>query len=193
MASPIGHTIIGLGLGAGSARRRPSPGWLLFAAFAACAPDLDFLPGLLSGDINRYHQMASHSLGAMLLFGLVCGLTGGYFRGNALGIGAGATLCYGSHLAVDLFTTDVRAPFGIPLFWPLYSGHFMAPWTLFGGVQHGVPGDPMGVFLRELFSWHNLVGIGTEVVVLAPIALVAWWLGKRRRASRTHPGTSGGP
>lgn len=123
----------------------------------------------------------------MLLFGLASGLVGGYLRSNALGIGAGGALCYGSHLVVDLFTSDVRAPFGIPLLWPFYSGHFLAPWTIFSGVHHGVPGDPLDVFLMQLFSWHNLVGVGTEVVVLTPIALVAWWIGGRRRATQSPP------
>ncbi|MGA8262099.1 MAG: metal-dependent hydrolase [Arenicellales bacterium] len=188
MASPVGHIIIGIGLGSATSRRRPSAWWLVFAAFAACAPDLDFLPGLLAGDVNRYHQLASHSLTAMVLFGVASGLAGGYFRGNPWRIGLGAALFYGSHLAVDLFTRDVRAPYGIPLFWPFYNGHFMAPWTVFGGVQHGVPGDSLRTFLGDLFSLSNLVGVGTEVAVLGPIAVLIWWWGRRRRmtASRMY-------
>lgn len=184
MATPVGHTIIGLGLGSASSRARPTAAWLVFAAFAACAPDLDFLPGLLAGDINRYHQLASHSLTATLLFGAVSGLAGGYLRRDRRGmnwaIALAAALFYGSHLVVDLFTTDVRAPYGIPLFWPFYGGHFMAPWTPFGGVRHGVPGDPLMVFLSELFSVHNLIAIGVEVALLGPVAVAIAWLGRRR-------------
>lgn len=188
MATPVGHALVGASLGFASSRNRPNVWWLLFAAFAACAPDLDFLPGLVAGDINLYHQLASHSFTAMILFGAFCGVVGGYYSSGPgrfnLRVAASAALFYGSHLVIDLFTTDTRAPFGIPLFWPFYNGHFMAPWTPFGGVRHGVPGDSLMVFLGELFSMHNLAAIGIEVVVLGPTAVAIWWLG-RRRARRT--------
>lgn len=183
MASPFGHILIGTGIGFGLPRRNPHWGWLTFAAFAACTPDLDFLPGLMVGDINRYHQLASHSFSAMLLFGIAIGMLGRSLGRNGWRVGVGAAVLYGSHLAVDVFTHDIRPPYGIPLFWPFYDEHIMAPWTPFGGIRHGVPGDPLSVFLRNIFSWHNLAPLAIELFVLGPIALLAAWIGWYRRAA----------
>ena len=43
--------------------------WLpcLAAALLACLPDIDYLPGLLVGDMNAYHQGPPHSLLVLLL------------------------------------------------------------------------------------------------------------------------------
>ena len=61
MATPVGHALAGLAIGALTARRdadaRPpvgspslSPGrWLLLGAVFAVAPDLDFVPGIVAG------------------------------------------------------------------------------------------------------------------------------------------------
>jgi len=175
-------------MGTGISAREPGSWWLLFAAFAGCAPDLDFVPGLLTGDINRFHQLASHSVGAMALFGILAGAVGGRIVGNAWRIGVGAAVLYGSHLIIDLFTHDVRPPLGIPLFWPFHDGHFMAPWTPFGGVRHGVPGDPLTVFLSEVFSPHNAGVVALEAAVLGPIAAIAALIGRQRR--RRSPNAS---
>src|ERR1041385_6780612 len=74
--SPVGHSIAGLIAYQvapeidGLARRQVIALYL----FAANAPDLDFLPGLLVGDPNRFHHGVSHSGGLALLFAIAVSL-----------------------------------------------------------------------------------------------------------------------
>jgi hypothetical protein len=85
--SPVGHSLTGLALAGltqylrnrqGHAwplpalRRGPATSLPLLAlalAAAACAPDLDFIPGVLVGDPNWLHRGLSHSLAASRLCG----------------------------------------------------------------------------------------------------------------------------
>lgn len=191
MASPIGHALLGLavsrgveapgglpasgGRGAGRpSTLRSSPPWLLpaLAALAAVAPDLDFLPGILLGDPNRFHQLRSHTLLAAALAGLAAGLGARALRVRAaVRIGSVVALGYASHLLLDVFTHDPRAPVGIPALWPLSTEFVHAPWSVFRGIRHGVPGQGLGTMLGELFSLHNLVAVGIEVGVTLPVLL----------------------
>lgn len=191
MASPIGHGLLGAALGWGVGRadlRRDLPLSAL-AAFSAIAPDLDFLPGLAIGDVNRFHQGAGHSLGAAVLYALVLFLVlmaagrGGARRAASYALIGG--LAYVSHLTMDYLTLDQRPPFGPPVFWPLSSRHFMAAHPIFRGLLHGVPGDSLGASARAIFSAHNLTAVGLELALVLPIGagahLLASWRRKRLR------------
>lgn len=191
MASPVGHVVLGLavargtgpvhaperdGIGQDIRGARVGPPWLLpaLAAFAAVAPDLDFLPGILVGDPNRYHQLQSHTIVAALAAGVTVGAGAWVFRlRSAAVLGVSVGIAYASHLLLDYFTHDPRAPFGIPLFWPLSSDHFTSPWSLFRGILHGVPGQGLTQVLGEIFSLHNLVAVGIELGATLPVLLMA--------------------
>jgi len=186
MATPLGHGIIGLALAqfGGNARPRRAWVWLGFAVVAAGAPDLDFVPGVLAGDANLYHQQGSHSLPAAVVFGLVvAGLTWGRVSRPAV-IGALAGIMYASHLVLDCLTTDGRAPYGIPLLWPFSDMYFISPFTPFQGVRHGVPGDPLHSVLGDIFSRHNLRVLLVEAVWTLPVLAVSVLLTDRARRSR---------
>lgn len=148
--------------------------WLLpaVAIFAAVAPDLDFLPGIAIGDPNRFHQLGSHSLLASLLAGMIAGLATVPTRWRAGVVGVTVGLAYASHLLLDYFTHDPRAPFGIPLLWPLSSEHFTSPSSVFRGIVHGVPGEGMGEVVSHIFSMHNLVSVGIELAVTLPLLVL---------------------
>jgi inner membrane protein len=189
MATSIGHALTGLALA--RAGRRPAGRadwrWYLFAAFAANAPDLDFLPGLLVGDANRYHQLGSHSLGAVAVFGLLASLCARWLPGWPAGPGSWGALLYASHLLVDSLTLDTRAPFGIPLLWPFSQKHFHAPFSLFLDVHHGAAGEGLGAFVSGLPSLHNLQAVAIELLVLGPLLPLAGWLARRRAGAATRP------
>jgi len=148
-------------------------------AIGANAPDLDFLPGLVSGDINRFHQGVSHSVFAALVFGGFLALTAACRGARASKIGLAAFSLYSSHLLADFFCEDKRAPWGIPLWWPVSKEHFISPRTIFQGVKHGVPGQDLKSVLVDLFSWHNLEVVGIEAMVLLPVLLIAWLVTSR--------------
>ena len=162
--------------------------WWALAVFAANGPDLDFLPGLLVGDINRFHQGPSHSLAAAMIFGIIVFLVARSLSGPAMRLAVLGFLAYGSHLLLDFFTQDKRAPFGIPLFWPVSSDSFMSPWQVFGGVKHGVPGDSLETALGYVFSVANVATVAVEVVVLAPVLLASWFISGRLARRRQSTG-----
>ncbi len=175
--------------------------WALIALLVVSgnAADLDFGPGFLIGDINRWHHTASHSLLACLIWGLAVWVlcrwlcrtkldldTTAAANRQAFWIAVSASVAYASHLLLDWLTQDTRPPLGIPLLWPidLYS---LSDWTPLGGVRHGVPGDTVWVVLGEIFSLHNAKAAAREALLVAPVYL-ALLMFVRSSSRRTEAG-----
>ena len=180
MASPVGHLLLALsctGLRERSSDPRPALFWTVIVT-ACWAPDLDFIPGMLVGEPNRYHGGASHSLTGALLFSSAVVL--GFWRStsNSIRLGSMAFLAYASHLLGDWLTVDNGTPIGIPVFWPFSDIHFISPVTIFRNIQHGTDGAGPVAFLVEVFSTANVLAIGLELVITLPI-LVAVESGRR--------------
>jgi membrane-bound metal-dependent hydrolase YbcI (DUF457 family) len=83
----------------------------------------------------------------------------------AAGYSGLAGLAYGTHLLLDYFTEDGRAPVGIPLLWPFTRHHFMAPVNVFYSIHRGD--------WDAIFGPHNLQALLIEVVVMSPVVLLA--------------------
>lgn len=158
--------------------------WYLFAAFAANAADLDFLPGLLVGDMNAYHHAASHSLGASVIFGLAAWLVAMRFGDRAVQFGVLGGLIYSSHVLVDYITSDSRSPYGIPVLWPFSDEYFISPVIVLGGIKHGVPGDDLWTVMGHIFSWHNLMALTWEAMFIVPVFVATWWIHRTWASAR---------
>lgn len=193
MPSPVGHSLIGLAIGMGFfvprqpvrdiarsawSLRRP----LLAAAALANAPDVDYLPGIVSGDLNAYHHFHTHTLGWVVLVVAGVWLVWRCFRPAAGGrefVFLFALLS--SHLVADWFTADGRFPFGIMALWPVSGDFTIAPWPVF-----------MRLHKRdwsEFLQWHNVIAVGWEVMVCLPLlAAVAAWKTRLLRADGTRQG-----
>ena len=175
MPSPIGHMIAGSIV---YTMMRPSgidgqqrQGFILAGVLlSAVVADFDFLPGMLLGTANRFHHGPSHSLGAVLLYGLLIWLL---LRCCRIAFASRlALLCasaYASHLVLDLLAVDTSPPFGIPLFWPVTSTYYISPVPLFTDIQRG-EGEAL-TFIRSALNVHNLLAVTWEMVLLAPLAL----------------------
>jgi membrane-bound metal-dependent hydrolase YbcI (DUF457 family) len=188
MATPVGHSLLGVTC-ALFLRKKPShsqaiPLYLL-AIFAANFPDFDFLPGLLVGNINQFHQGPSHSLFAALLFGGACMFLYNSLKISAWSLALLGFTAYTSHLLLDMLCHDSRAPFGIPLLWPIYNEHLISPVTLFSGVRHGVPGDSFMVFLSNVFSLTNLKTVAIESGAVLPLLLLAHYVANKSRVTQS--------
>ena len=182
MCSPVGHSMLGIAVGLFYLRklqglsRSAGIGLLAGFVFLANAPDLDYVPGLLSGELNRYHHLVTHSICWGGLFSLGCwliwrGLTVTAGR-RELGFVLMAVL---SHLAADLVTQDGAAPYGILLFWPMHVEYLQAPFWIFGMTAKND--------LRMLLQWSNLWVALRELVTTAPLVMGAVWFTWRAHRS----------
>ncbi|HSO72724.1 MAG TPA: metal-dependent hydrolase [Thermodesulfobacteriota bacterium] len=183
MASPVAHTLLGFTLfylwpcGSRGFQIRPGVLYVLVAA-ASLAPDLDFIPGLLLRDPNRFHQTFSHSLTMAFVlalgFGAVLRLrtTGSsWLKWSSL-----LLVLIGSHLLLDFFTEDYRPPFGFPLFWPFSETPRTSPLPIF----------PPSVrdFSRPDFWSQNAYVRLVESCLLLPLWLASWKYGKESSANK---------
>ncbi|MFQ5744100.1 MAG: metal-dependent hydrolase [Acidobacteriota bacterium] len=199
MPLPVAHSLaagaIYAGLDADGGRR----GWkrLALAVVIANSPDLDIVVGVLVGDPNRYHQGSSHSLAMVAAVSLLAAAIGaaGYrwpLRGRLKGAPANAlmvALLAASHIFLDTLTEDFRAPFGVPLLWPVWSGSVQL-WPWFRHVDK--LGGAIGpfTFVASLFTLHNLWAVTVEMMTLAPLlAAVLWW--RRRQRQGAAAGSKG--
>jgi membrane-bound metal-dependent hydrolase YbcI (DUF457 family) len=166
MPSPVAHSLAGAALYlAASPAGRPRVHWptALFCVASACAADLDFLAGFAVGDGNRFHQGASHSLAVALALGVALAWlplagAGAWARRWAL-----FTACSLSHLALDLVTRDARAPYGVPLLWPLSDAYLYTGIELFPNMRRGS--------LAVALSAENWRALATEVALLGLVVL----------------------
>ena len=182
MPSPVGHSLAGLIAYQiapeidGMARGQVIAWYIL----AANAPDLDFLPGLMAGDPNRFHHGFSHSSGLALLFAiavsLLLRLRQREWRWKQFLVFFGLYL---SHLVLDYLGEDHSPPYGVPLFWPASQAYYMSPTPLFPDIHRS---NATAGFFPSLFSAHNLWSVSVECLVLAPLLLVAYALTKRMRS-----------
>jgi len=162
MATPAGHTLTGLILYRAIEKKGSkllTPG-LLFFVIMSNLSDLDYVPGLLMGNAHAFHRGFTHTLFFVLLVSGLSAWVGpwmGLERQRAAWIGG---LCCLSHLVIDLFTADWKAPYGVPLFWPFLERTFISPVALFLPPSKGS--------LRDLFQPWNLLVVFMECVVLIP-------------------------
>ena len=177
MPSPVAHSLMGYiiygisGRSGAVQRRRLIPLYLL----AANVADLDFLPGLLIDDANRYHHGVSHSIGFAIIFALVCSLflfllkrdVSWWWRSLVV------LFClYCSHIGLDYFATDSGFPYGLAVFWPVSGEFYISPIALFADIRR----SPSGIdFFPSLFSLHNLWAVSVEVLLLLPFVLLIFF------------------
>lgn len=181
MASPVAHSIIGLAFGAAALiprsegvrafLRNARRAWktLLACAFIACAPDIDYIPGLFHGGFNRFHQQQSHSLAWVALLALAAWLAA-RARNPAAGPRAMAFLLALalSHLVIDLLTNDLSVPRGIMIAWPFSDRYLFLPFHVFPNMAKQD--------WSEMLSRRNFAVAVFEAAATLPFlaAAIAW-------------------
>ncbi len=177
MPSPVGHSLVGIALGAAwlLPRRKYSEiaraAWHVRWPMAGCVvlanlPDIDYLPGIFSGDLNAYHHFYTHTPGwcALVAAGIWCALRG--IRGAAsAGDFAWILALLMSHLAADWATEDFRPPIGIMALWPFDAGFHISPVTIFLHLKK----DSFGDFAQ----WHNVKAALVEAAWCGPLVVLA--------------------
>lgn len=177
MPTPIGHALAGLavGLAAEPIRERvalvlrtPFSRYALIGALFGALPDADLL-------YPPWHRGASHSLGLVALLMIVtAGVTGKVTRRIQWRWVAIVGLAYASHVLLDWLGTDRYVPRGLEVFWPFSRTFYISDWDLF-------PPTERRIYLPQALA-INVRAVATEVVVMAPIAALAWWCTRSRRS-----------
>jgi inner membrane protein len=188
MPSPIGHSLTGYVIyRAIAVNRARTYEWQYIALciLASNAPDLDFIPGLLVGDLSRYHHGASHSL----FFGIVFAIVLSILCSRRLYVFLIAFSLYSSHLLLDYFVKDPSFPHGVPLFWPFSDEYYMAPFAFLRGVKYQP--DLTESIRQVLLRGENVITIFTEVLFLLPLLLFILLRDKIGRSSENETGSVG--
>lgn len=169
MPSPVGHALGALAVGwaaSGPVPRRTLVSRSLWIAAFGLAPDLDLLVGR--------HSMETHSVGAAMLAGLVAACFRWPLASTRWRIFLTACLAWMTHPLLDALGADTSPPLGVMMFWPFSRDHVML-----GAVF-------MPISRRwwvEGFFVGNLLAAVREVAILAPVAIVSWFVVRRRSGS----------
>ena len=153
MPSPVGHALGGLIVG-----ELLAPSALILCAVAGVAPDVDFLWG--------GHNRQTHSLGAAVIAGVV---VLAWKRNPRLALAV--MLSWASHVVFDWLGSDDTPPLGVMALWPLNSNFYFADAYVFEAISRRY-------WLDNFFS-HNAWAVMKEILILGPVASVAWWLRRR--------------
>ena len=166
MPTPLGHALGGLTVAWLSPERRAR--WLPVACVAAAmAADLDIL--------IHDHRSYTHSLGAVVVVGAIAwGIARRKSRPAAAGLGVTIAAAYGTHLVLDWLGKDTAPPFGLPALWPFSSRYYISGADLFMEISRRY-------WKPDEFIIGNLKAGGWELLVLGPIALLAWYVGSNHR------------
>ncbi|HNR93358.1 MAG TPA: metal-dependent hydrolase [Kiritimatiellia bacterium] len=175
MSSPVGHSVIGAafgvlyflkpagrrGLWVQAAEKWP---WILGAALFANLPDIDYIPGVMAGELNLYHHGVTHTLGWAALVSLLVWipLRPKGARGRELSL---IFLLLFSHLALDWVTADGKEPYGIMILWPFSNNYFISEVPL---LPHLRKAD-----FTELLDPYNFRIMAVEILRTLPVLLLA--------------------
>ncbi|HLA97828.1 MAG TPA: metal-dependent hydrolase [Anaerolineales bacterium] len=184
MPSPFAHTAAGYLIYRCYKRKLPDgrvkiltiPFQLIVLAVLSLLPDLDALPGIIMGDLGRFHNNASHSLVVGGIAALIFSAAASRVYKSPMKVWFVVALtAYELHLVMDFFTGDR----GVMLLWPLTATRFSSPIKLFVGLQWG----------KGLFSIWHLWTLFTEalffLLILMLVNLSRWYIAKTRLAHRT--------
>ena len=162
MPSPVGHALGGLIVGEVLA-----PSALLLCAAAGVLPDIDFAWG--------GHNRETHSLGAAVIAGLV---VLAWKRSPRLALAV--TLSWASHVLFDWLGSDDTPPLGVMALWPLNSSFYFADAYVFEAISRR--------YWLDNFFTHNAWAVIKELLILGPIAFIAFQWRARHRSRRRGRG-----
>ena len=181
MASPVGHTILGIAVSSLFWKQFAFKKWVFWGAvllFANLA-DFDYFFGFFTGNPNAYHRLWTHSFGFVLFTGIIvllrCRMTTRTwdFRWPVF-----VMILMSSHLIIDYLGMDTRGNIGIPLFWPISSECFISPVSVFRDIHKSHSSHN---FVQSLFSWYNGITVLLEVAVAIPFVILIFYLNKLKK------------
>jgi inner membrane protein len=128
-------------------------------AALAVAPDLDMFV--------TTHRASWHSIAAAGVVAAAAWLLARTNRaGGRLALASG--LAWGSHVLLDWLGRDLAPPSGVMALWPFSRDYFVSGLDVFAEVSRRY-------WLPAEFVWGNLAALARELLILGPIAGIAYW------------------
>lgn len=138
---------------------------MLGCVVLANLPDVDYVPGVIAGEFNRWHHFYTHTPGwCVLVAGGVWCLWRVWRRVPMTAFGWLLALLL-SHLAADYLTEDRRPPQGIMALWPVNDRFYIAPVQIFAHLKKD--------HYADFVQWHNFRAALLEVAWCAPLLIAA--------------------
>lgn len=160
MPSPIGHSLISFAIYPFLKKKiNIVKDWrlLVFILVIGNLPDLDFIPGILVGNLNKYHQGLTHTLGFALIVSIIVWLGCIFLKIKKPLYYTGLTiLLLFIHYITDCLNMDSRPPIGVNLFWPFLDKHIQMPFPIFYPFNR--------TDLSKILSLDNLIALGSELI-----------------------------
>jgi inner membrane protein len=181
MPTPVAHSLAG-GIIYFLQLREIPKSWKYFIAgifffiVYSNLPDLDFLPGIWYGSLNKYHHGITHSIFFLLCVALLTGIAAKYIFHMSFWKIAGISFVLTElHLFMDYMTGDTFEPYGVMLFWPFSHTYYISPLSFF-------PAFPKRSCLMDLLELVNMKAYLYEIgVMLPPFLLVLIYRYKKCR------------
>jgi hypothetical protein len=187
----VGHLLAGASAyAAGSGSGAHAKTLLALVLVGSLAPDLDFVPGILIGDLRAFHHGISHSLMSAAAFGVLVYLVAIWSMPDSAARAAVlAATAYAVHVVLDF--ASVTEGRGVPLLWPVSREELGMDLGLFGHFRYGDIHEGAWMVVRK----ENVLPILRETVVLGSLLVGLSWrrrvvdlvLGRSRRG-RIHEG-----
>lgn len=169
MPSPLGHALASAVLHKCRVPGSWKTDWklLLFHIFCGICPDLDFIPGLLIGNMNRFHHTISHSFpGAFLIAGFLWLFYAIWRKTWKIKDYLFIFLLVVIHPIMDVLALDTSLAYGCSLLYPFSKECWISPWVFFQDIHRGS--------LREFFlGANNLLAFWIELAFFLPWIIVA--------------------
>lgn len=177
MPSPVGHSLIGLAVSLGYFLRRGMP-WreigrtvrrlwlpLVLCMLFANAPDIDYVPGIVSGNLNAFHHLYTHTLGWIFLLALGTWMI---WRAADSRVSWGAFLFLfvlgATHLLADWITEDCASPYGVMGLWPFTDKYYISSVSIFAHLKKADWAD--------VFQLYNIGAVIREALVTLPLVVL---------------------
>jgi hypothetical protein len=147
---------------------------VLTCAALALAPDLDIL--------FSSHRTGMHSVGALGLVLAAAAMAARWRGWPVLATTMACGIAFGSHLFLDWLGHDAAPPIGLLVLWPFSETYYISGADVFADVSRRY-------WKPEEFILKNAQAVARELLILGPIALLAWWARRRSVLSRLdNPG-----
>ena len=144
--------------------------YFLVIVLMANLPDIDYIPGVLMGQINAFHHWYTHTLGWIASVAAASWLL--WRKTDRVGWSSFVVLfaALTSHLIADMYSGDGNPPYGIMALWPFTDSFYISPTSVFWSLRKATWND--------VFQWYNVRAALYEAVVILPV-IVAVLIFKR--------------